>query len=70
MQIVVDASAVANYERFASSIRGFVVYGSTVYPTQSWGFLGYFKASDSSELQVFPVDVATWTKWVSERSAR
>lgn len=61
---MIDAIATANYERFSSSIREFAVYSSTVYPTSSWTFLGYFEALDSSELQVFNVTASVWSKFV------
>lgn len=61
---MIDTIATANYERFASSVKEFAVYGSPVYPTASWAFLGYFQADDTSDLQAFAVNTATWTKWV------
>lgn len=59
---MIDTIATANYERFSSSVKEFVVYGSTIYPTDSWSFLGYFEANDKSELQVFPLTTSSWTK--------
>lgn len=67
---MIDAIATANYERFSSSVKEFVVYGSAIYPTDSWSFLGYFEADDKSVLQVFPLTTSSWTKLRKRRLMR
>ena len=69
-QILIDAIATSNYERFSSSVKDFLVYGSAVYPTISWSFIGYFRAEDTSELQVFNVSTTLWVKWDRRRVLR
>lgn len=61
---MIDTIATANYERFSSSVHEFALYGSAVYPTSTWSFLGYFEAMDSSELQVFNVTASVWSKYI------
>lgn len=61
-QILIDSIATSNFERFSSSVKDFLVYGSAVYPTISWSYIGYFQAKDKSDLQVFNVTTTTWVK--------
>ncbi|OAO17782.1 SAD1, spindle pole body-associated protein [Blastocystis sp. ATCC 50177/Nand II] len=62
--ILIDSIATSNFERFSSSVKDFLVYGSAVYPTISWSFIGYFRAKDKSDLQVFNVTTTTWVKYI------
>lgn len=45
-QIIVDTVVLANYERYSSSIKDFLILGSQRYPTNEWVLLGNFTAED------------------------
>ncbi|KAH9128333.1 hypothetical protein AeMF1_001508 [Aphanomyces euteiches] len=48
-----DAIAVANYEKFSSPMREFLVLGSINYPSDTWFVLGNFTAAHKSGEQLF-----------------
>ena len=51
--ILLETVELANYEHYASSIRDFTLYGSSVYPVEQWTLLGHFHAPLSHHAHFF-----------------
>lgn len=62
-----DAIALANYEKFSSPVKGFLVLGSVTYPTDTWYVLGNFTAAHSNGEQLFPLDSQHHVRYVKLR---
>lgn len=62
-----DAIALANYEKFSSPVKGFLVLGSVTYPTDTWYVLGNFTAAHANGEQHFPLDSQHHVRYVKLR---
>eukprot|EP01138_Halocafeteria_seosinensis_P002680 gb/GECG01002740.1/.p1 GENE.gb/GECG01002740.1/~~gb/GECG01002740.1/.p1 ORF type:complete len:1170 (+),score=154.16 gb/GECG01002740.1/:1-3510(+) len=62
--VLVDTVVLANYERYSSSIKDFLVLGSQRYPTNEWILLGNFTAEDVYGEQTFSVSSNPWTRYI------
>uniref|UniRef100_A0AAV1UBU5 SUN domain-containing protein n=1 Tax=Peronospora matthiolae TaxID=2874970 RepID=A0AAV1UBU5_9STRA len=62
-----DAIAVANYEKFSSPVKEFIVLGSVNYPTDTWLVLGNFTAEHSNGEQIFQLDAQQHVRYIKFR---
>ncbi|KAF1336797.1 hypothetical protein FI667_g6, partial [Globisporangium splendens] len=62
-----DAIAIANYEKFSSPVKDFIVLGSVNYPTDTWFVLGNFTAAYSNGEQVFHLDSQYHVRYIKLR---
>ncbi|KAL7993736.1 putative DNA repair protein Rad4 [Plasmopara halstedii] len=62
-----DAIAIANYEKFSSPVKEFIVLGSVNYPTDTWLVLGNFTASDTNGEQIFQLDAQQHVRYIKFR---
>ncbi|CAI5726953.1 unnamed protein product [Peronospora destructor] len=59
-----DAIAVANYEKFSSTVKDFIVLGSINYPTDTWLVLGNFTATHTNGEQIFQLDAQQHVRYI------
>ncbi|RLN02374.1 hypothetical protein BBJ28_00014130, partial [Nothophytophthora sp. Chile5] len=62
-----DAIAIANYEKFSSPVKAFIVLGSVNYPTDTWLVLGNFTAAHTNGEQVFHLDSLQHVRYIKFR---
>lgn len=62
-----DAIVIANYEKFSSPVKDFLVLGSVNYPTDTWLVLGNFTAESRNGEQVFPLDPYQHVRYIKLR---
>ncbi|RLN43804.1 hypothetical protein BBJ28_00019929 [Nothophytophthora sp. Chile5] len=62
-----DAIAIANYEKFSSPVKAFIVLGSVNYPTDTWLVLGNFTAAHANGEQVFQLDSLQHVRYIKFR---
>ncbi|CAH0515718.1 unnamed protein product [Peronospora belbahrii] len=62
-----DAIAVANYEKFSSPVKDFIVLGSVNYPTDTWLVLGNFTATHTNGEQIFQLDAQQHVRYIKFR---
>jgi hypothetical protein len=62
-----DAIAVANFEKFSSTVKEFIVLGSVNYPTDTWFVLGNFTAAQQNGEQIFPLDSQHHVRYIKLR---
>ncbi|KAJ0404322.1 hypothetical protein ATCC90586_007636 [Pythium insidiosum] len=62
-----DSIVIANYEKFSSTTRQFLVLGSVTYPTDTWVVLGNFTAAPQNGEQVFALDAQHHVRYVKLR---
>ncbi|EGZ20090.1 hypothetical protein PHYSODRAFT_460966, partial [Phytophthora sojae] len=62
-----DAIAIANYEKFSSPVKDFIVLGSVNYPTDTWLVLGNFTAAHSNGEQIFQLDAQQHVRYIKFR---
>ncbi|KAK1930215.1 SUN domain-containing protein 4 [Phytophthora citrophthora] len=62
-----DAIAVANYEKFSSPVKDFIVLGSVNYPTDTWLVLGNFTAAHTNGEQIFQLDSQQHVRYIKFR---
>ncbi|POM67719.1 Hypothetical protein PHPALM_16227 [Phytophthora palmivora] len=62
-----DAIAVANYEKFSSPVKDFIVLGSVNYPTDTWLVLGNFTAAHTNGEQIFELDAQQHVRYIKFR---
>ncbi|RLN68292.1 hypothetical protein BBJ29_005910 [Phytophthora kernoviae] len=62
-----DAIAVANYEKFSSPVKDFIVLGSVNYPTDTWLVLGNFTAAHTNGEQIFQLDAQQHVRYIKFR---
>ncbi|CAI5708888.1 unnamed protein product [Peronospora farinosa] len=62
-----DAIAVANYEKFSSTVKDFIVLGSINYPTDTWLVLGNFTATHTNGEQIFQLDAQQHVRYIKFR---
>lgn len=62
-----DAIALANFEKFSSPVKDFLVLGSVTYPTDTWVVLGNFTAAHASGEQVFQLDSQSHVRYLKLR---
>ncbi|KAG7390455.1 hypothetical protein PHYPSEUDO_007978 [Phytophthora pseudosyringae] len=62
-----DAIAVANYEKFSSPVKDFIVLGSVNYPTDTWLVLGNFTAAHTNGEQTFQLDAQQHVRYIKFR---
>ncbi|TMW64064.1 hypothetical protein Poli38472_014181 [Pythium oligandrum] len=62
-----DAISIANYEKFSSTIKEFLVLGSVNYPTDTWFVLGNFTAAQQNGEQIFHLDSQHHVRYIKLR---
>ncbi|KAG6952861.1 hypothetical protein JG688_00013085 [Phytophthora aleatoria] len=62
-----DAIAIANYEKFSSPVKDFIVLGSVNYPTDTWLVLGNFTATHTNGEQIFQLDAQQHVRYIKFR---
>lgn len=62
-----DAIALANFEKFSSPVKDFLVLGSVAYPTDTWFVLGNFTAAHASGEQVFQLESQSHVRYIKLR---
>ncbi|ETL98611.1 hypothetical protein L917_04341 [Phytophthora nicotianae] len=62
-----DAIAIANYEKFSSPVKDFIVLGSVNYPTDTWLVLGNFTATHTNGEQIFQLDSQQHVRYIKFR---
>ncbi|EEY67087.1 uncharacterized protein PITG_17690 [Phytophthora infestans T30-4] len=62
-----DAIAIANYEKFSSPVKEFIVLGSVNYPTDTWLVLGNFTATHTNGEQIFQLDAQQHVRYIKFR---
>ncbi|KAI9907297.1 hypothetical protein PsorP6_003307 [Peronosclerospora sorghi] len=66
-KVYADAIAVANYEKFSSLVKDFVVLGGVNYPTDTWLVLGNFTAAHKNGEQIFQLDAQQHVRYIKLR---
>ncbi|KAL8063959.1 hypothetical protein ABFX02_01G060100 [Erythranthe guttata] len=63
-ETLVDAVKIANFEHHSSNFKDFELYGSLVYPTETWNSLGSFVAANSKHAQCFELPEPKWVRYL------
>lgn len=63
-ETLVDAVKIANFEHHSSNFKDFELYGSLVYPTETWDSLGSFVAANSKHVQCFKLPEPKWVRYL------
>lgn len=63
-ETLIDTVEIANFEHHSSNLKGFEVFGSSVYPTESWVKLGDFTAVNLKNSQRFVLHEPKWVRYV------
>ncbi|KAI9173444.1 hypothetical protein LWI28_001479 [Acer negundo] len=63
-ETLVDAVKIANFEHYSSNFKEFELYGSLVYPTETWSPLGKFVAANVKHLQSFKLPEPKWVRYL------
>lgn len=63
-ETLIDAVRIANFEHYSSNFKDFELYGSLVYPTESWDFLGSFVAANVKHKQCFKLPEPKWVRYL------
>jgi hypothetical protein len=66
-QVHADAIVIANYEKFSSPVKDFLVLGSINYPTDTWLVLGNFTAEYRNGEQLFPLEPYQHVRYIKLR---
>ncbi|KAK2385755.1 SUN domain-containing protein [Trifolium repens] len=63
-ETLVDTIEIANFEHYSSNLKDFELYGSLIYPTDVWIFLGNFTASNVKQAQRFVLQEPKWVRYL------
>ncbi|KAG5065959.1 hypothetical protein JHK86_009690 [Glycine max] len=63
-ETLVKTIEIANFEHHSSNFKEFELYGSLVYPTEAWIFLGNFTASNVKQAQRFVLEEQKWMRYI------
>ncbi|KNA13326.1 hypothetical protein SOVF_116020 [Spinacia oleracea] len=63
-ETLVDTVKIANFEHYSSNPKDFELFGSLVYPTQTWEKLGKFSAGNVKHAQSFTVLEPKWVRYL------
>lgn len=63
-ETLVVTIAIANHEFYSSNVKQFELWGSLVYPTEEWDFLGRFEADNIRVTQTFKVNEPKWVRYL------
>ncbi|CAH1427104.1 unnamed protein product [Lactuca virosa] len=63
-ETLIDTIEIANFEHHSSNLKGFEVFGSSVYPTESWVKLGIYTAVNVKNSQRFVLRDSKWVRYV------
>ncbi|KAL7599921.1 hypothetical protein Lser_V15G23148 [Lactuca serriola] len=63
-ETLIDTIEIANFEHYSSNLKGFEVFGSSVYPTESWVKLGVYTAVNVKNSQRFVLRDPKWMRYV------
>lgn len=63
-ETLIDAVKIANFEHHSSNFKDFELYGSLVYPTETWNKLGSFVAANSKHAQCFELPEPKWVRYL------
>lgn len=63
-ETLVDAVKIANFEHYSANFKEFELYGSLVYPTETWTSLGTFVAANVKHAQCFKLPEPKWVRYM------
>lgn len=63
-ETLVDTIEIANFEHHSSNLKDFELFGSLVYPTDSWLKIGNFTAGNVKHVQRFVLPEPKWARYV------
>lgn len=63
-ETLVVTIAIANHEFYSSNVKQFELWGSLVYPTEEWVFLGRFEADNIRVTQTFKLNEPKWVRYL------
>lgn len=63
-ETLVDTVKIANFEHYSSNFKEFELYGSLVYPTETWSPLGKFVAANAKNAQSFKLPEPKWVRYL------
>lgn len=63
-ETLVDAVKIANFEHHSSNFKDFELYGSLVFPTETWDSLGSYVAANSKHVQCFKLPEPKWVRYL------
>ncbi|CAN6458285.1 unnamed protein product [Victoria cruziana] len=63
-ETLVDTVVIANFERYSSKLKDFELLSSLVYPTESWAYLGKFRAENVKHAQRFALQEPKWARYL------
>ncbi|KAK4382495.1 SUN domain-containing protein 5 [Sesamum angolense] len=63
-ETLVDAVKIANFEHYSSNFKDFELYGTLVYPTETWNKLGSFVAANIKQTQCFKLPEPKWVRYL------
>ncbi|KAL3499210.1 hypothetical protein ACH5RR_038303 [Cinchona calisaya] len=63
-ETLVDAVKIANFEHYSANFKEFELFGSLVYPTETWTSLGTFVAANVKHAQCFKLPEPNWVRYL------
>ncbi|XP_058203604.1 SUN domain-containing protein 5 isoform X1 [Rhododendron vialii] len=63
-ETLVDTVKIANFEHYSSNFKEFELYGSLVYPTETWSPIGKFVAANAKNAQSFKLPEPKWVRYL------
>ncbi|KAL8485766.1 hypothetical protein ACS0TY_027879 [Phlomoides rotata] len=63
-ETLVDTIRISNFEHHSSNLKDFELFGSAVYPTDSWVMLGNFTAANVRHAQPFVLQEPKWARYL------
>uniref|UniRef100_A0A5B6YN45 SUN domain-containing protein n=1 Tax=Davidia involucrata TaxID=16924 RepID=A0A5B6YN45_DAVIN len=63
-ETLVDTIEIANFEHYSSNLKDFELFGSSVYPTDTWVKLGNFTAGSVKHAQRFVLQDPKWVRYL------
>lgn len=61
---LVDVVKIANFEHYSSNFKDIELYGSLIYPTETWSSLGNFTAANVKHKQSFKLNEPNWVRYL------
>ncbi|KAI8569798.1 hypothetical protein RHMOL_Rhmol02G0304800 [Rhododendron molle] len=63
-ETLVDTVKIANFEHYSSNFKEFELYGSLIYPTETWSPIGKFVAANAKNAQSFKLPEPKWVRYL------
>ncbi|KAK9698442.1 hypothetical protein RND81_08G104800 [Saponaria officinalis] len=64
-EILVDSVKIANFEHYSSNFKEIELWGSLIYPTESWSLMGKFVAANVKHAQTFVLPEPKWATYLN-----